>query len=235
MFRFLTVLGVAMCCGSAVAHAATQTTISADTLIFYDAFTASVTAAVKCDPATTPDLTNYLMASQNAAGALHAQNPGKSPAEIMDALRARGDGVRKTVQTAITSSGCDSEQIKQLRKNFTVLSAANSSAHAGAATGQAVPPNSSPIPGDAIFIFGKTRYFRALVDAIHCDQFDNAKFTQLNQRFERARLAFSQRFGAKFFMDDKPAGLPAQGRSCDSGALAGYENHISEMEQLLSK
>jgi hypothetical protein len=227
MLKFLSVVGLAVCCGGSMAHA--QTDAATGVLRFYDAYTASFEATMQCAPPASPDLTNIIAAAQKAAFALHLQNPALSPAEIKASLDARREGVRKTVATAIAASGCDSDGIKQLRKNFTMLNAHPVS------TDPAVnaPTAGSPDAAEGIFLFGRANYFRVLVAASNCSQFDAAKFAQLAQRFEQARLGLVKKYGPQFFPVDKPINPPPQGRPCDSGMLLGYENHISEMEQNL--
>ena len=91
----------------------------------------------------------------------------------------------------------------------------------------------APKPGDAVFLFGKTRYFHTLVQNRHCEAFDKAAFDAANARYEKVRQRLGALYGAKFFASDMPESTPIQEGACDAVTLASFSRHISEIEQLL--
>jgi len=91
----------------------------------------------------------------------------------------------------------------------------------------------APKPGDAIFLFGKTQYFHALVQRQHCEAMDKAAFDAANARYEKVRRRLGALFGEKFFAAELPDSASIPEGTCDPATLASYSHHIGEIEQLL--
>jgi len=91
----------------------------------------------------------------------------------------------------------------------------------------------APKPGDAVFLFGKTRYFHALVQKQHCEAVDKAAFDADTARYEKVRQRLSALYGEKFFAAELPDNTSIPNGVCDPMTLAAYGRHIGEIEQLL--
>jgi hypothetical protein len=85
--------------------------------------------------------------------------------------------------------------------------------------------------GNAVFAYGRTRYFRDLTRAHHCERFDAKQFSQVNARFEVARQALIARFGEMGFAEEDARPAPIAPGPCDPSELASFATHIGEMEQ----
>jgi hypothetical protein len=98
----------------------------------------------------------------------------------------------------------------------------------------AQPAALSSLPTNAIFLYGRANYFRALTRQLKCDLMDGPLFKATNERFESARVRLASRYGEKFFPVDKPVDGLRQG-TCDRQTLLSYGNHVAEIEKLLDK
>jgi len=98
-----------------------------------------------------------------------------------------------------------------------------------------VVDNNAPKPGDAIFLYGRARYFHAIVQKRQCEAFDKAAFDAANARFEKVRLQLAARYGERFFAANAPMDAPIRDGACDTITLQSYSNHIGEIEQILAK
>lgn len=93
----------------------------------------------------------------------------------------------------------------------------------------------APKPGDAIFLYGRARYFHAIVQKRQCEAFNKAAFDAANARFEKVRLQLAARYGEKFFAANVPVDASIRDGACDAITLQSYSNHIGEIEQFLAK
>ena len=91
----------------------------------------------------------------------------------------------------------------------------------------------APKPGEAVFLFGKTRYFHTLVEKRHCEALDKAAFDAANARYEKVRQRLSTQYGEKFFAAELPDSASIPEGPCDPATLGSYSRHIGELEQLL--
>ena len=89
----------------------------------------------------------------------------------------------------------------------------------------------SPAVANAIFLFGRANYFRAVVKKRNCELFDKDTTDAINLRFENARRQLASRFGEKLFPPDKPIDGPIQEGVCDRLTLDAFNNHVAEIEQ----
>jgi hypothetical protein len=95
--------------------------------------------------------------------------------------------------------------------------------------------DNAPKPGDAIFLYGRARYFHAIVQKRQCEVFDKAAFDAANARFEKVRLQLAARYGEWFFAANAPMDTPIRDGACDTITSQSYSNQIGEIEQLLAK
>jgi hypothetical protein len=99
----------------------------------------------------------------------------------------------------------------------------------------AQPAALSSLPTEAIFLYGRANFFRALTKQLKCDLMDGPLFKTTNERFESARVRLASRYGEKLFSMDKPVGGPLRQGTCDQQTLLSYGNHVVEIERLLDK
>jgi len=99
----------------------------------------------------------------------------------------------------------------------------------------AQPAALSSLPTNAIFLYGRANFFRALTGQLKCDLMDGPLFKATNERFESARVRLASRYGEKLFPVDKPVGGPLRQGTCDQQTLLSYGNHVAEIENLLDK
>jgi hypothetical protein len=96
-------------------------------------------------------------------------------------------------------------------------------------------PALSSLPTQAIFLYGRANFFKALTKQLKCDEMDGALFRATNERFERARFRLASRYGESLFPADKPVNAPFRQGTCDAPTLRSYGVHVGEIEALLDK
>lgn len=99
----------------------------------------------------------------------------------------------------------------------------------------AQPAALNSLPTDAIFLYGRANFFRALTKQLKCDLMDGPLFKATNERFESARVRLASRYGEKLFPANKPVDGPLRQGACDQQTLLSYGNHVAEIENLLDK
>lgn len=97
--------------------------------------------------------------------------------------------------------------------------------------GQNATP-ASPSVYDAVFVYSRANYFRALTKQQKCETIDPPLFETINARFDRARAQLMARFGERAFPLDLKPGTQLREGVCDRGTLMSYGNHVAEIEQI---
>lgn len=102
------------------------------------------------------------------------------------------------------------------------------------ATSPQVTQGMAALPSDAIFLHGQARYFNAIVTLRDCSKRLPKQTKALKARYEADRRKLAERFGARYF--DMQAVTPQTvdtAQKCDAGTLAGFEDKLVAIEQLL--
>ena len=121
-------------------------------------------------------------------------------------------------------------------QRFAVATLALAISNLGAPPGAAEPPAGVIVSagGNAVFEFGRSRYFHALAEAQNCKVAFVSRYGDLDARERAAAAALGARHGARFFDEDKPVAVPSSmaAIACSAATLVGWEDKVARLERV---